>query len=829
MPYRNLGINQQVYLRLKQALGLQLRRQIFIAICDDATLRDRLAAQLHAELAYPACLPKPVRFPSPRSWVISGGAVAAEAPLDREPPYLVSLYLNLAAPQLGGQIEQWFAQHPVQDTGELVIPSFQILGIERLTRQTAAIQHQFLTSLQALERHLPQIEFSLLLWVTRPWSRTIQQSAPEFWRWHTGLFEFEGDPTPLSAHPSPLVPASGTIPPEIGSAPLIIPAAETVSALEATPAIEPVTLIQADTPPGSVSPQTDLWDRLTQDLARLDAVYASSLEADLLDTLADQELEVIEPIPEAETAAGDRVAPGEVIPPVSEAEVTEVDSVPLAAEELPLEATQLSVALSPDSGGHLAQVTQPSVALTPITEVLPSLLSRTPDSLELADLILATASQQEQAPIEVLQLLQHIEQLQLRQAPATTLAAAYHQLGNLYRDRIEQGDTSRQTLIIAIQCYEQVLLRLEATSSLWPDVLNDLGNLYWMLSRNPDKPEQALVYLEQGIRAYHVALERTNAQTRPHTYAMIQNNLGSAYSDRARYQEPADNLQAAISAYQQSLAYRSAESDPLRYAATQNNLGTAHWNLAQYRQAPLNLRLAITAYQEALQQYDPEREPLAYAMIQNNLGTAYWNLAQYEQEAINPEAEAGGAFPEDLLLLAIGAYRIALLYRTLEAAPAAHAATQNNLGTAYWHLANQASTHYDDRLEYLYQAIAAYKATLGAAQYLKAAGTQYAPALTFDLFATHNNLGLAHYQLVIDRHSHLEEAQQIHHLESALYYHLQALQGWQQQPDYYQNALGFVIQTVRAFHELLGLKGQNLALGKVPPNLLPEIMRRLSA
>jgi hypothetical protein len=63
-------------------------------------------------------------------------------------------------------------------------------------------------------------------------------------------------------------------------------------------------------------------------------------------------------------------------------------------------------------------------------------------------------------------------------------------------------------------------------------------------------------------------------------------------------------------------------------------------------------------------------------MIQNNLGTAYWNLAQYEQ-------------PETWLDRATVAYQDALKYRTPEVAPAASAATQNNLGTAYWHLADR--------------------------------------------------------------------------------------------------------------------------------------------
>jgi hypothetical protein len=47
-----LGLNQSTYDRLKTALSLDLRRQIFIAVCDDLPLRDRLAIQLQTELAY---------------------------------------------------------------------------------------------------------------------------------------------------------------------------------------------------------------------------------------------------------------------------------------------------------------------------------------------------------------------------------------------------------------------------------------------------------------------------------------------------------------------------------------------------------------------------------------------------------------------------------------------------------------------------------------------------------------------------------------------------------------------------------------------------------
>ena len=224
-------------------------------------------------------------------------------------------------------------------------------------------------------------------------------------------------------------------------------------------------------------------------------------------------------------------------------------------------------------------------------------------------------------------------------------------------------------------------------------MLNDIGNLYWMLSRQ--STDQALLNLEKAINVYQLALDQIDPETRSQTYAMIQNNLGSAYSDRAYREDPAENLQLAIGAYQNALMHRSATDDPSRYAATQNNLGTAFWNLAQHKAPISNLQSAIAAYIEALHHYDSEQEPLHYAMIQNNLGTAYWNLSQCQPS--RDLAESLSATQEDFLMLAIGAYRIALIYRTLESAPAANAATQNNLGTAYWHLANLSSTHPEDR------------------------------------------------------------------------------------------------------------------------------------
>jgi hypothetical protein len=169
-----LGQNQLTYQRLKVSLSLNLRRQIFVAVCDDLLLRDRLAAQLQSELSKSKTAPRPY-------------------------PRLVSLNLNLNDPNPIVQIAQWLRQNPPPTSNRRVapMPAFQIMGVEQLTRQSAANQRLFFTHLQSIEHSLPLLESSILIWTTQPWFRTLPQSAPDFWRCRTGIFEFVGDPTPL--------------------------------------------------------------------------------------------------------------------------------------------------------------------------------------------------------------------------------------------------------------------------------------------------------------------------------------------------------------------------------------------------------------------------------------------------------------------------------------------------------------------------------------------------------------------------------------------------------------------------------------------------------
>jgi tetratricopeptide (TPR) repeat protein len=650
---------------------------------------------------------------------------------------LVSLNLNLSDPNPLAQIAQWLAQNQ-QSRSPTPVTGFQFLGVELLTRQPPAAQRLFLRRLQAIERNLLHLESTLLLWLPRPWFYTIQQSVPEFWRWHTGLFEFEGEPTPL--------PPVGSSKPE---------ASRTSQASEEA----------------TGSFKEDLRSLLANDLVKLGEI--SRAKQYLRDDSEHHQAITGTPTDKTGSKSSPAANDGKAAP-------SGIDA--------------LQTDLKVGDGGQESKVHQSNELISnDKSQILNPQLAELAQELNVEGSDLSTSDVQPSTE---------------KESPAE----AYLKLGNYYRHIIEQGDASEENLAIAIQAYEQALQWIEDLSPQASDILNDVGNLYWMLSRSPGSAEHALSYLEQGIRAYQLALAKLTAEEAPHTYAMIQNNLGAAYGDLSRQKDPAESLEQSIRAYEEALRYRRAESEPLKYASTQNNLGTAYWNLAQHQSPVPNLRAAIAAYAEALSYYNTQSEPLNWGMIQNNLGTAYWNLAQYEQS-------------ETWLQLATQAYQDALKYRTPEVAPAACAATQNNLGTAYWHLADRFQDQPERQVEYLHQCIAAYESAIALTQQL----SQSTPPIpvNFDVFSTYNNLGLAHYQLATEQQFSLDKASKSKHLEASLNQHLKACTGVAVQSDSYKTALSYVVKTIRAFYREGGITGQNFALSKVPGQLLPEILPRL--
>ncbi len=796
LPKTALGSNQQVQNQLKLALQLGLRRQIFVAVCDDLRLMYHIAKRIELEIAREA------------SFSVGGQGLPPKQFGVKPSPGLVTLQLNLKDPSPTNQIRTWLGQHPIPTMSRTidalpVLPNFQFLGVDLLTRKSSASQWYFLNELQELAQSLPSLEFSLVFWLTRPWCRTIAQSAPEFWSCRTGLFEFAGEPTPAA---------------EIDDLPLTTIQSSLRNNSELH---QPAKL-------GDVNPKISGKPKSNQ-----------PKNSPVSGQIFHQNSPKLEPqlYPPVETT--EKSKPKADIPPIkSIANLANITS------NLPnLEIMQVSDRASDTSANHGNSPQTNGLSYSGIDATLQQLITSTFPTLEKA----ANPSHNKHLSFaSVRQIVADIEQLSQHQPlPALELANAYLALGNLYRVALTRGESNATYLKIVIAAYEQTI---KFRSEPGYELINDIGNFYWMLSRFDANVDEQISHVEQAIAAYKKSLTKINREQQREAWAIVQNNLGSMYNELARQREPLKFLQASIKAYEEVLRCRpnfqeiqqsnDIEAEKIAqiqaFATTQNNLATAYWNLAQYQDPLKNIKKAISAYVQALialeSQINTNASPqwfLNYGMIQNNLGTAYWNLAQYENA-------------KDNLQLAIGAYQIALMYRTPNAAPVACAATQNNLGTAYNNLAKHSPHHSQGKHNYLKQAIAAYSTALEIAEKLpkivnhqgKNLGIAVnSSVVTFDVLTTHNNLGDAYYQLAIENDSDSESALVKTNLIHALEHHLKAWKGWQQkdQNDLAKNALTHIVQTIKAFYNLFGVEGQNIALSQIPGEILPEVMPRLSA
>ncbi|CAC5345934.1 conserved hypothetical protein [Planktothrix rubescens CCAP 1459/22] len=196
--------------------------------------------------------------------------------------------------------------------------------------------------------------------------------------------------------------------------------------------------------------------------------------------------------------------------------------------------------------------------------------------------------------------------------------------------------------------------------------------------------------LEISIAAYQATLEIYTREAFPKDWAMTQNNLAIAYSDRIKG-EKADNIERAIAAYNDALEIRTREAFPEDWAQTQYNMALTYSNRIKGEKAE-NLEQAITFYQAALEIFTRAAFPEQWATTQNNLAIAYSDRIKGEKA--------------DNIEQAIAAYQAALKIRTRAAFPEDWAQTQHNLAIAY---RKRIKGEKADNIE---QVIAAYQAAL---------------------------------------------------------------------------------------------------------------------
>ncbi len=83
--------------------------------------------------------------------------------------------------------------------------------------------------------------------------------------------------------------------------------------------------------------------------------------------------------------------------------------------------------------------------------------------------------------------------------------------------------------------------------------------------------------MEIAIVSYETVLKVFTQQAFPKQWAMTQNNLATAYSDRIKG-DKAENIEKAIQSYNAALLVRTQQAFPQDWATTQNNLGDAYRN-----------------------------------------------------------------------------------------------------------------------------------------------------------------------------------------------------------------------------------------------------------
>jgi tetratricopeptide (TPR) repeat protein len=169
--------------------------------------------------------------------------------------------------------------------------------------------------------------------------------------------------------------------------------------------------------------------------------------------------------------------------------------------------------------------------------------------------------------------------------------------------------------------------------------------------------------LEAARAAFEAALPIITGHGEPAEIAEVEMNLGVTIQSLAGFGRA--RLADAISAYQRALRTFDRTRFPVEFAILQNNLATAFLAipLADER-GRMREALAVQAFEEGLKAVNLIDHPSEYAMLQNNLG----NALQYASSSHIVENN----------LRALDAYDAALKVRTRQVAPLEYANTVAN-------------------------------------------------------------------------------------------------------------------------------------------------------
>lgn len=271
---------------------------------------------------------------------------------------------------------------------------------------------------------------------------------------------------------------------------------------------------------------------------------------------------------------------------------------------------------------------------------------------------------------------------------------------------------SPDDLLQSVELYETALGLCPA--ELYPLRGRIHARLATALQAIPAEDPAPLQRARQNLEAARDILKHEGA---PEELAEIEMNLGLVLQSLAGAN--AAPITAAIAAYQRALRTFDAKAFPREYAILQNNLATAFLSIPfTDERAKMREALAVQAFQDGLKVVNINDHPSEYAMLQNNLG----NALQYVSSSHSVEN----------CLRALDAYDEALKVRTKATTPAEYANTIANYANCLRNLPDDVTRPDRGNTENLVKALRHYRE---AEEIFTASGEHQKGAIMADMIA----------------------------------------------------------------------------------------------
>ena len=202
-------------------------------------------------------------------------------------------------------------------------------------------------------------------------------------------------------------------------------------------------------------------------------------------------------------------------------------------------------------------------------------------------------------------------------------------------------------------------------------------------------PSPTTEYLLKAQAEFELALPELHTTGLPEETAEAEMNLGLVLQSLAGMH--AAPISDSIAAYQRSLRVFTRKKYPTEYAILHNNLATAYLSIPiTDEKAKMREALAVQSFEEALKVVTLIDQPTEFAMLQNNLG----NALQY--------VSSGHAVENNIR--ALEAYDEALKVRTAKDTPIEYANTISNKANCLRNLPDDLQNPESGNLERLNQA-----------------------------------------------------------------------------------------------------------------------------